>query len=748
MTRVFLAYSHHEDRDLVEALRTSLRSDRTFELLDPADPEERIQDIFSSVRARIQQSDVVIALLTLDRPNVLLEAGIALGSNKNILLVASSTKELPANLQFLPFVSRTGDIGTDAAEIARRVKAIATSQLRNESKRPASLDDFEVMDPAQFESLVAQWFREHGLNVSEVRADDGVDFLIQDQTSQSKIAVQVKKRSRESRISIDEVRELLGAAITLGAKAAIFISSSPFTAAASEMAAMSVAPRLVLMPIGQLLKLETATAIVSNDLMAATGWPQRWLALSKEDTLDAQIVELGYDWLERAPRDPAWPFVWQRLLEFRSKMPQLLPMGRDWLQGNEEQPEWTFVWQRLVELGFENDRLLPIGRDWLQGHEERPDWAFVWRRLVELGFESERLLPIGRDWLQGHEERTEWAFLWECLVEFGFENDRLLPIGRDWLQDHEEKAEWGRMWMRLVELGFERERLLPIGRDWLEGHEEKPEWAFVWQRLVELGFEADRLLPIGRDWLQGHEERPEWAFVWQRLVELGFEADRLFPIGRDWLQGHEEKPEWAFVWQRLVELGFESDRLLPIGRDWLQGREGQQGYHQVYRYIYGPRTYSCFISYSTRDQDFAERLYADLQANGVRCWFAPHHVQAGRMLHEQIDAAIHLHERLLLILSPDSINSEWVKAEIAKARQREVEENKRVLFPIRIGVSYDELRHWEYFDSDVEKNLAKEIREYYIPDFSAWKSHDAYQEEFAKLLRDLKKSNEGHATRA
>ncbi len=32
--------------------------------------------------------------------------------------------------------------------------------------------------------------------------------------------------------------------------------------------------------------------------------------------------------------------------------------------------------------------------------------------------------------------------------------------------------------------------------------------------------------------------------------------------------------------------------------------------------------YSCFISYSTKDQPFADRLYADLQSKGVRCWFA------------------------------------------------------------------------------------------------------------------------------
>jgi len=50
--------------------------------------------------------------------------------------------------------------------------------------------------------------------------------------------------------------------------------------------------------------------------------------------------------------------------------------------------------------------------------------------------------------------------------------------------------------------------------------------------------------------------------------------------------------------------------------------------------------YSCFISYSTKDQEFADRLYADLQNKGVRCWFAPHDVQGGKKLHEQIDEAI------------------------------------------------------------------------------------------------------------
>ena len=147
--------------------------------------------------------------------------------------------------------------------------------------------------------------------------------------------------------------------------------------------------------------------------------------------------------------------------------------------------------------------------------------------------------------------------------------------------------------------------------------------------------------------------------------------------------------------------------------------------------------YSCFISYSTKDQPFADRLHADLQANGVRCWFAHHKVSGGKKLHEQIDEAIRLYDRLLLILSEHSMESEWVKTEIAKARKREVREKRRMLFPLRL-VEFNTLRNWECFDADTGKDSAREIREYFIPDFSRWKEHEPYQEAFDRLLRDLK----------
>jgi hypothetical protein len=148
--------------------------------------------------------------------------------------------------------------------------------------------------------------------------------------------------------------------------------------------------------------------------------------------------------------------------------------------------------------------------------------------------------------------------------------------------------------------------------------------------------------------------------------------------------------------------------------------------------------YSCFISYSKQDEEFAERLYNDLQAQGVRCWFAPQDIQSGQKIHDQIDAAIRHYDKLLLILSNNSITSEWVKTEIAKARRRESTQTHKMLFPVRL-ISYEALQQWECFDADLGKDSAREIREYYIPDFSEWKhNYEHYRSEFEKLLRDLK----------
>lgn len=147
--------------------------------------------------------------------------------------------------------------------------------------------------------------------------------------------------------------------------------------------------------------------------------------------------------------------------------------------------------------------------------------------------------------------------------------------------------------------------------------------------------------------------------------------------------------------------------------------------------------YSCFISYSNKDEEFARRLHERMRASGLRVWFAPEDIRGGDKLYEQIDRAIQVHDRLLLVLSESSLQSEWVMTELRRARKAEVKESRRKLFPIRL-IDYDVLKEWECFDADTGKDLAVEVREYFIPDFSNWKNHDDFEKGFARLLADLK----------
>ena len=139
--------------------------------------------------------------------------------------------------------------------------------------------------------------------------------------------------------------------------------------------------------------------------------------------------------------------------------------------------------------------------------------------------------------------------------------------------------------------------------------------------------------------------------------------------------------------------------------------------------------YSCFISYSSKDQKFAKRLHADLQDKGVRCWFAPEDLKIGARTRPAIDEAIRIRDKLLLILSERSIESDWVEKEVETAFEEESRRKETVLFPIRLDNKVMETD--EAWAADIRRTRN-------IGDFRHWKDHDAYQEALNRLIRDLK----------
>src|SRR5262249_26116062 len=126
--------------------------------------------------------------------------------------------------------------------------------------------------------------------------------------------------------------------------------------------------------------------------------------------------------------------------------------------------------------------------------------------------------------------------------------------------------------------------------------------------------------------------------------------------------------------------------------------------------------YSCFISYSSKDNAFAERLHADLQSKGVRCWFAPHDMPWRAKIIDAIGEAIRLRDKVLLILSEGAIASDWVEREVTRALDEEGTRKQVVLFPVRIDDAV----------MQTSEEWARMLRgQRNIGNFSGWKDHDS-----------------------
>jgi hypothetical protein len=138
--------------------------------------------------------------------------------------------------------------------------------------------------------------------------------------------------------------------------------------------------------------------------------------------------------------------------------------------------------------------------------------------------------------------------------------------------------------------------------------------------------------------------------------------------------------------------------------------------------------YSCFISFNDRDRPFAERLYADMQRSKVRCWYAHNDMRIGAKIRPTIHEAIKLHDKVLLIISESAMESSWVESEVEATLEREHEQNRIVLFPIRLD---DTVMHRaDGWPADIRRTR-------HIGDFRNWMNPNSYQQAFERLLRDL-----------
>lgn len=135
-----------------------------------------------------------------------------------------------------------------------------------------------------------------------------------------------------------------------------------------------------------------------------------------------------------------------------------------------------------------------------------------------------------------------------------------------------------------------------------------------------------------------------------------------------------------------------------------------------------------FISYSHADKSFVDKMDNALTKKGIRFWRDIHDATAGR-LETQIDRAIRQNPTVLVVLSKNSVKSDWVEHEVRTARELEKDLGHDALCPIALDDS------WK--SSSWPKRVMEQIMEYNILDFSKWEDEAVFEEKFSKLLSGL-----------
>ena len=137
----------------------------------------------------------------------------------------------------------------------------------------------------------------------------------------------------------------------------------------------------------------------------------------------------------------------------------------------------------------------------------------------------------------------------------------------------------------------------------------------------------------------------------------------------------------------------------------------------------------CFISYSGKDSEFVEKLAADMKAEGIRCWLAPEDMKIGDKTWDSIYHYIRMRDKVLLVMSRNSMASDWVEDEATAALEEENKRKQPILFPVCTDLAIMNT------DQDWAEYISKTR---HLNDFSNWKDADVYQQAFDRLVQDLR----------
>lgn len=78
-----------------------------------------------------------------------------------------------------------------------------------------------------------------------------------------------------------------------------------------------------------------------------------------------------------------------------------------------------------------------------------------------------------------------------------------------------------------------------------------------------------------------------------------------------------------------------------------------------------------FLSHSSADGEFTSELAEVLRRHGIRVWYSDTNILGAQQWHDEIGAALRRCDWFVVVLTPDAVQSRWVKRELLFALQQD-----------------------------------------------------------------------------
>ncbi|WP_099469470.1 toll/interleukin-1 receptor domain-containing protein [Konateibacter massiliensis] len=91
---------------------------------------------------------------------------------------------------------------------------------------------------------------------------------------------------------------------------------------------------------------------------------------------------------------------------------------------------------------------------------------------------------------------------------------------------------------------------------------------------------------------------------------------------------------------------------------------------------------SIFLSHTSIDKPFVEKLAKDMEKYGIRIWYDKYEIKVGESILWKIDEGIEKSDFLGIVISKEAWESEWVRKEIEAAWNKQMEMKSNIILPI------------------------------------------------------------------